>query len=232
MKLIRMPERRERHFAGKVGAFNAGYAAVKDLPFDLVGNLDADLSFDGDFFEFLIEKFAKNPRLGIGGAPFQEDGRTYDFRFSSVDHVSGACQLFRRQCYEDIGGYTPIKGGGIDVVAVLTARMRGWETRTFTEKAYVHHRKMGTASDGAIKARFKDGRKDYVLGTHPGWIVFRALYQMSKRPLLIGGCALILGYLQAMIPRTPRPVSPELILFRRRDQMRRLRDFWKAKGAG
>ena len=232
IKLIRMPERRERHFAGKAGAFSAGYAAVKDLSFDLVGNLDADLSFDDDFFDFLVRKFAGNPRLGIGGAPFQEDGKTYDFRFSSTDHVSGACQLFRRQCYEDIGGYTPIEGGGIDVVAVLTARMRGWETRTFTEKAYVHHRKMGTATDSAIKARFKDGRKDYVLGSHPGWIVFRALYQMSRKPLLIGGCALMLGYVQAMIARTHRPVSPELMLFRRRDQMRRLRGFLRVKGAG
>ena len=227
MKLVRMPERRERHFAGKVGAFNAGYAAVKDLPFDLVGNLDADLSFDETFFEFLVGKFAGNPRLGIGGAPFQEDGKTYDFRFSSTDHVSGACQLFRRRCYEDIGGYTPIKGGGIDVVAVLTARMRGWETRTFTEKAYVHHRKMGTATDSAIKARFKDGRKDYVLGSHPGWIVFRALYQMSRRPLLIGGCALMLGYFHAMITGARREVSSALMKFRRQDQMRRLKEFFK-----
>ena len=223
MKLIRMPERRERHFAGKVGAFNAGYAAVKDLPFDLVGNLDADLSFDETFFEFLVGKFAENPRLGIGGAPFQEDGKTYDFRFSSTDHVSGACQLFRRRCYEDIGGYTPIKGGGIDVVAVLTARMRGWETRTFTEKAYVHHRKMGTAKDGLMKSRFKDGQKDYALGAHPVWVIFRTIYQMSKRPYLAGGILLMSGYVYSMVKRPPRPISSELLRFRRADQIGRLR---------
>ena len=41
IQLIRMPERKERHFAGKVHAFNAGYEQIKDLNFDVVGNLDA-----------------------------------------------------------------------------------------------------------------------------------------------------------------------------------------------
>jgi glycosyltransferase involved in cell wall biosynthesis len=227
MKLVRMPERHERHFAGKAEAFNVGYAVLKELSFDLVGNLDADLSFDEDFFEFLIGKFMDNPRLGIGGAPFQEDGKTYDFRFSSIDHVSGACQLFRRGCYEEIGGYSSIKAGGIDVVAVLTARMRGWQTQTFTEKVYIHHRKMGTAQNSVMKSRFKDGQKDYALGAHPAWVIFRAIYQMSKRPLVLGGCALISGYFYSKIKRAPRPVSSELIRFRREDQIRRLREFVK-----
>ena len=34
-----------------------------------------------------------------------EEGRIYDFRFASIEHVSGACQLFRRQAFEEIGGY-------------------------------------------------------------------------------------------------------------------------------
>jgi len=43
IELLRMPERRDRNFAGKVHAFNAGYALVKGLNFDVVGSLDADL---------------------------------------------------------------------------------------------------------------------------------------------------------------------------------------------
>src|ERR1700722_17836129 len=45
IQLLRMPERKERHFAGKVDAFDAGYERAKDLDFDVVGNLDADVSF-------------------------------------------------------------------------------------------------------------------------------------------------------------------------------------------
>ena len=34
IELLRMPERRERHFAGKVQAFNAGYARVQGLDYE------------------------------------------------------------------------------------------------------------------------------------------------------------------------------------------------------
>lgn len=147
----------------------------------------------------------------------------YDFRFSSVDHVSGALQLFRRACFEAIGGYVPVKGGGIDVIAVWGARARGWKTRTFTEKFYRHHRKMGTAKDGMVKVKFKDGQKDYALGGHPLWEVFRVVYQLTKKPLIVGGCALGLGYLLSAIRRVERPMAPELVRYRRADQMQRLK---------
>src|SRR6266851_6028447 len=77
IELIRMPARRERHFAGKVHAFNAGYARVKDLNPDIVGNLDADVSFEDGHFEFLIMKIGENPHLGVVGAPFREGSYQY-----------------------------------------------------------------------------------------------------------------------------------------------------------
>jgi biofilm PGA synthesis N-glycosyltransferase PgaC len=232
IELLRMPERRERHFAGKVHAFNAGYARVKDLPFEIVGSLDADLSFDSEYFLFLLAKLAENPELGLVGTPFQDGpNKTYDFRFVSIEHVSGACQLFRRQCFEDIGGYKPVKGGGIDHIAVLTARMKGWKTRTFTEKMSIHHRPMGTAERGTFKARFKTGSLDYALGGHPIWELFRTCYQMSKRPVLIGGLTLLAGYLWAFATRAERPISPELVKFRRSEQMHRLRNFLLRKNS-
>ena len=84
---------------------------------------------------------ADDPLLGLVGTPFKEGSKpTYDYRYVNIEHVSGACQLFRRECFAEIGGYTPIKGGGIDYVAVVTARMKGWKTRTYTEKVCLHHR--------------------------------------------------------------------------------------------
>jgi poly-beta-1,6-N-acetyl-D-glucosamine synthase len=143
IELIRMPERTERNFAAKVACFNRGYEKVEALDFEIVGNLDADISFeDAEYFVFLLEKFMADPRLGVSGTPFVEDGKHYDYRFTSIEHVSGACQLFRRECFEEIGGYIPIKGGGVDWAAVTTARMKGWKTRTFTEKRCLHHRKI------------------------------------------------------------------------------------------
>jgi glycosyltransferase involved in cell wall biosynthesis len=224
IELVRLPERRERHFAGKVHAFNAGYARLKDVDYQVIGSMDADISFEEDYFSFLLGKLVADPALGLVGTPFK-DSSMYDYRFVSIEHVSGACQLFRRECFEDIGGYVPIKLGGVDHVAVITARMKGWKTRTFTEQICLHHRKIGSAGRGVLTARFRVGTLDYALGGHPLWEVFRTMYQMTKRPYLVGGLMLLAGYVAASVRRIERPVSNELVKFRRREQMQRLKKF-------
>ena len=224
IELLRMPKRQERNFAGKVHAFNTGWKALADLKYDVIASLDADISFDPDYFSFLLHKLADDPRLGLVGTPFKEGSNpTYDYRFASVEHVSGACQVFRRQCFEEIGGYLPVRGGCIDHIAVISCRMKGWKTRTFTDRICFHHRTMGTAQQGALAARFKNGKKDYAIGNHPLWELFRGIYQMSRTPLLIGGVMVMSGYLWALITRVERPVSQELVAFYRREQMQRLR---------
>jgi len=235
IELLRMPERAERHFAGKVHAFNAGYARAKDVNPDVVGNLDADVSFQPEHFEFLLSKFAEDVSLGVGGTPFREGSRQYDYRFSNIENVWGGCQLFRRECFESIGGYVPVKGGGIDHIAVVSARMKGWKTRSFIEKVCIHHREMNTAGQGVLKARFKLGAKDYSFGNHPVWELFRMLYQIVSPPFVIGGLALGTGYFWSMIQRKEVSVSPELVAFTRREQMLRLRRFatrFRAKYTG
>ena len=232
IKLVRMPERRERHFAGKAHAFNAGRAVVADLDFDVIGNLDADVSFGAEHFEFLVARFADDPQLGVAGAPFREGTYQYDYRFANIENVWGGCQLFRRKCFEDIGGYVPVKGGCIDHIAVVSARMRGWKTRTFTEKVCVHHREMGTAERGALAAKFKTGVKDYLVGNHPIWELFRMFYQMKQRPLFTGGLALGAGYAWSLMRGMDRPVSNDLIAFTRREQMQRLGRFLLRRSRG
>ena len=223
IELVRMPERRERHFAGKVHAFNVGRARMAELDFDVIGNLDADVSFEPQHFEFLARQFSVDPELGVVGAPFVEGTYRYDYRFTNVENVWGGCQLFRRECFEEIGGYVPVKGGSIDHIAVVSARMKGWKTRTFTEKVCRHHREMGTAQRGSLAAKFKTGVKDYSVGNHPVWEAFRALYQMKQRPLVVGGAALGAGYVWSMLRRSERPVSHEFVTFTRQEQNRRLK---------
>jgi poly-beta-1,6-N-acetyl-D-glucosamine synthase len=227
IELLRMPEHRDRNFAAKVTCFNAGSEVLKGLKYDIIGNLDADITFGGDYFEYLLGKFKDNPRLGVAGTPFVEGTFQYDYRFVNIEHVSGACQLFKRECFEDIGGYKPIKGGGIDWVAVTTARMRGWGTRTFTDKTCTHHRKMGTGSNRLLMTKFKDGEKDFYLGSHPLWQIFRCIYQMKTKPYVLSGVALFVGYLWSSLKGIERPISQELIDYRRSEQMRRLKVFFE-----
>src|SRR5881628_17927 len=222
--LIRMPERAERHFCGKVHAFNAGYARMKDLKYDVIGSLDGDISLDdANYFSFLLSKLAEDPALGLVGTPYR-DGATYDERFVNTEYVAGACQLFRRECFEEIGGYVPVKEGGVDDIAVITARMKGWKTRTFTDKRCLHHRAHGSAEHSALMVKFRDGALEYALGGHPVWGLLRTVHQMTRRPFVIGGLTLLAGYVWAMVRRVHRPVSRELVEFHRREQMRRL---WK-----
>ncbi len=229
MEMVQMPPRRDRSFAAKVHSFNAGYQRVKDLQYEVVGNLDADISFDEDFLEFLVGRFAEDPALGVAGTIFREEGYSSETdSFEGQKHVSGQCQLFRRKCFEEIGGYIPHRAGGIDWMAVTTARMKGWKTKSFREKSFFHHRHMGTAERGILAAMFSYGEKDYYLGNHPIWQLFRVTYRITKRPYLFAGLALGLGYCWAFLRRTPRPVSRELMAFHRREQMLKLKAILKS----
>jgi poly-beta-1,6-N-acetyl-D-glucosamine synthase len=229
IELVRTPEHGDRHFAAKVRCFKAGLERLRGVDYDVVANLDADITFDPEYLEFLLEKLAGDERLGVVGTPFVEGTTSYDFRYSSLEHVSGACQVFRRACFEEIGGYPEVKGGGIDWIAVTTARMKGWKTRTFLERVCYHHRPMGTASAGKLKSLFKLGGQDYYLGGHPLWALFRSIYQVTRKPYVVGGASLLAGYSWAWIRRASRPVSAELIKFHRREQMQRLYQGFRKK---
>jgi poly-beta-1,6-N-acetyl-D-glucosamine synthase len=231
MELVRRPVRETRNFAAKVEAFNAGFERVKGLEYEVIGNIDADVSFQADYFEYLLAQFESWPALGVAGTHYLE-GDFHSFRDSyiNVEHVNGQCQLFRRRCFEDIGGYVPIKGGGIDWVAVTTARMKGWKTRSFDERVFHHHRKMGTAGTSELGARFQYGKKDYFLGSHPLWQLLRGGFQMTKSPYVVGGIALLAGYTWGSIARYPRAISSELVEFHRREQMARLRAKFRWRG--
>jgi len=223
IQLVQRPRRSERSFSSKVAAFNAGYACVAGLKYDIIGSLDADVSFAPDYIEFLLNCLSGDTDLGVAGTFFLEDH--YDSSrdsFEGYTHVPGGCQMFRRECFEQIGGFVPNKVGGVDWIAVTTARMNGWKTRAFREKSFFHHRMQGTAKRGAIAAMFFAGQKDYFLGKHPLPQLFRVLYRLTKRPIVFGALALLLGYSWAMLLRKKRPITQKLMQFRRREDIAKL----------
>jgi glycosyltransferase involved in cell wall biosynthesis len=224
IELLRRPSHTERNFAAKVHAFSEGLVRVLHLDYQVIGNLDADVSFEADYLDFLIRRFATDSTLGVAGTPFLEEG--YDsarHSFEGVNHVAGGVQLFRRRCFEEIGGYKPNREGGVDWIAVTTARMKGWKTQSFPEKRFIHHRKLGTANRGTLASLYAHGEKDYYLGGSPVWQLLRAAYRMKRSPMILGGLALALGYSVSALRRTPLAVSPELMRFHRAEQWAKLR---------
>jgi glycosyltransferase involved in cell wall biosynthesis len=230
IELVRRVQDRDRNFASKAHAVNAGLERANLLQFEILGNLDADVSFGPDYMEFLMQRFSEDPDLGVAGTPFTQEGH-YDSSkdsFEGENYVAGPCQLFRRECFQEIGGYVPNRAGGLDWIAVMTARMKGWKVRAFPEKRFHHYRTLGTAERGALRALFSYGEKDYYLGGSPVWQLFRVAYRMAKKPVLLGGLALLSGYCWAALRRAKRAVSPELMRFHRREQMKKLRAIFRA----
>jgi len=229
MEIVTLPAHRDRSFAGKVHAFNAGFGKVKDLDYEVVGNLDSDVSFDPDYCEFLLSKFVEDESLGVAGTIFLENGYSSGSdSFEGQNHVAGGCQLFRRECFKEIGGYVPNKAGGIDWIAVTTARMMGWKTRSFREKSFFHYRSLGTAERSMLASTFSYGEKDYYLGNHPLWEILRVAYRSTKKPYVLAGIALYSGYLSAFLRRMKRPVSKDLMRFHRHEEMLKLKVIFRS----
>ena len=224
---------RNRNFGSKAKSIKAAYNKLKNLDFDFIGNLDADVSFEPDYFENIIKQFAKNKRLGIaGGLIFDFDAtnnKKLDFTKQSVStnwSVSGAIQLFRKQCYEDIGGYVIAKRG-IDAIAETMARMHGWEVRSFSEYKVMHHRTEGTATQGILSARLNLGVQDYALGYSPLFELVRCTYRSFNKPYIFGSITILLGYILAMLRRDNIIVPDDFVNFLRQEQIGRLKNLLK-----
>jgi glycosyltransferase involved in cell wall biosynthesis len=227
IEMLVRPQRKDRSFSGKAHAFNEGCRLLVDKDYDVIGNLDADVSFEKDYFKFLLGEFAKDPELGVAGTDYVEgDFHSYQDSYISENHVNGQTQMFRRACFDEIGGYQPIPYGGIDWVAVTTARMKGWKTRSFSDHVFDHLRKMGTEGTSVLGARFHYGKKDYFLGGHPLWQIFRSVFQMTKKPFVMGGMALLAGYGWAWMTMK-KQVPKDLEKFHRVEQMSRLRTIFR-----
>ena len=108
ISLLRMPERRDRSFAAKATAFNAAYARLAGSSFDIIGNLDADITLAPDHFERLLAAFEADPHLGIaGGMVHTRIGTRFVSQNVALDSVAGAANrdspLVRRTTGTSIG---------------------------------------------------------------------------------------------------------------------------------
>jgi cellulose synthase/poly-beta-1,6-N-acetylglucosamine synthase-like glycosyltransferase len=139
IKLVRVEKSEGHDFATKVRALHRGFERLADIDYDFIGVLDADLSFEPNYFECVLEHFANEPRLGIAGGDIEQlvDGTVVP-RVKDLNSVAGAVQLVRRECFEQTGGLPALRYGGEDAAMEITARMHGWETRTFPELKVAH----------------------------------------------------------------------------------------------
>lgn len=216
----------ERNFGSKVRAFTLGYESLKDVEFDFVGNLDADISMEPTYYEGILSKFEANERLGIaGGTRYDRCNGRFRRVHSARNSVGGPYQFFRRKCYETIGGYRPFKLGGIDAVAEIMARMRGWEVESFPEFKLHHYRCTGTAGGNVFAGNFRRGMQNYVIGYHPMFQIASCVFQLLNYPAVTGSLAVMSGYFWAVCQRAEKVVPDDFIRYLRSEQLTRLRTF-------
>lgn len=223
IKLLNNNRKEGRDFASKVYALNIGLKNIQTPEFDFIGILDADVSFEKDYYSSLIEEFKKNPKLGIAGGKYFDiiNGKKVPI-YSSPYSVRGATQFFRKECFDKIEGIKPVKYGGEDALACYAARMYGWEIKNIDSLIVLHHRPTGLSGSNIFRTRFKDGFVEYNLGYHPLFQFVKCIKRILKKPFLIGSILRFAGFWFAYLKREKKAVSKELIQFIRQEQLSRI----------
>lgn len=205
--------------AGVMDAFHEGCALVADLAWDYLVKLDGDLAFPPDYFARCLEHFERDPCLGIGGGVIcrrMERGLVVEAPDDPAFHVRGATKIYRRACWEEIGGL--IRLPGWDTVDELMANMRGWRTRTFPELMVEQLKETGSA-DGRWQNWVKNGLANYVARYHPLFMLAKCLRRFLRCPWSGSALALGWGYLSGYLERFPRVEDPAFRQFVWRQQL-------------
>lgn len=223
ISLLRRKGDLQRNFGSQVHAINAGYEKMQGLEYDFIGNLDADVSFQRDYYETILKRFQNDVRLGLAGGDIHEKNKG-QFKARARNRptsVAHAIQLFRRECFEDIGGYIPLKYGGPDWYAEVMARKKMWHVQSFPDLPVLHHKPTLTA-EGRVKGGFRQGRMDYSLGSSPLFEVFRCLIRVGSRPYGLYAAIRMSGFMWGYIVREDRPVPNDFIKYLRKEQSNKI----------
>jgi biofilm PGA synthesis N-glycosyltransferase PgaC len=229
---IRAVHRTNRGFrkagGGVVDTFNDGFRLLTCRDSDFIVKLDGDLSFEPDYFERCFAYFENEPRLGVGGGVmcYIENG-VKSFEANPAFHVRGATKIYKRACWDAIGGFWPAPGW--DTMDEVKASMLGWKTKSFQDLHLLYHRHTG-AADGVWANLVKNGRANYVCGYHPLFMLLKCIRRLKFRPYFVGSAALLYGFVTGYLQRVPQVDDRKTIQYLRQQQLARLtgrESIWK-----
>jgi len=215
----------QTYFESNVCAIMEGYAKIKDLSFSYLAILDADISLGLAYYETILARFEQEQKLGVASGIYENliGGRLHPV-LSDRRSTPKGIMVFRREVFEQIGGFLPLAYGGEDTAACVMARMKGWKTWSFPDIKVVHHRPTGIGNARSIlKARFMMGLNEYGLGSHPLFVLLKCFKRCCiEKPYLLSGVARLVGYVYCCVKRPPRQTPPDVMSFYRNEQMKRI----------
>lgn len=205
---------------GVIDAFYAGYETIDPTSFDFLCKLDLDLDLPPTYFAELVRRMDADPRLGTcSGKPYYRGQGGELVSEGCGDETSiGASKFYRVECFQEIGGFVrEVMWDGIDC---HRCRMLGWKAHSWDEPElqFIHLRPMGSSERGILTGRMRHGFGQYFMGTSLEYMVASALYRTTRPPYVVGGLAMLAGYLRSMARREPRYGDPEFRRFVRQSQ--------------
>lgn len=225
---IRLLKRQDRGFrklgAGVVAAFEQGLAQAHRPDYRYLAKLDGDMSFGPRYLEIMLAELERDPRLAtVSGKVFRPEGERLVEEFIRDDHTAGQFKLYRREAFEDIGGF--VAAVGWDAIDVHRCRMKGWSARSLhhPDARLIHHRLMGSSDRNIYQGRVRLGRANWHMGYHPLYAIASGLFRMHERPHVIGGLIIIAAYFMAAVRGEPRLPDPDFRRHLRGWQLAQLR---------
>jgi poly-beta-1,6-N-acetyl-D-glucosamine synthase len=224
IEFLHITQENARGTPSKVNALRSGLPKLNGIQYDFIGNLDADVCLPSDYYEGLLKRFERDCKLGIGGGAIfeQKSGRFMPRATNRRTSVAHAAQLIRRECFEAIDGYLPLKYGGEDWCAEVSSRMKGWSTETFAELKVLHLRAAGSSYQWH-KRYFQEGRADCSFGSDPIFEILKCLGRVKEKPIVVGTLTRLAGYWWSVVTREGLAVPGDVALHLRQEQRSRMR---------
>lgn len=205
--VVSKPDRGHRAVGpGVIEAFYAGLAHLDLNDFDFICKLDVDLDLPPRYFETLMRRMEENPRLGsASGKPYNRTASGAWVSERCGDEMSvGMTKFYRVACFQDIGGFVrEVMWDGIDC---HKSRQLGWVVRSWDDAdlQFEHLRPMGSSQNNILTGRARHGFGQYYMGSDPLFFTATAVFRMTQPPYVVGGLAMLWGYLSAALRRQSR----------------------------
>lgn len=222
--VVTKPDRGHRAVGpGVIEAFYYGYDQVNPDDYTYSCKLDLDLDLPPRYFEILMNRMEADPRLGTcSGKPYMRVGGQLVSENRGDEMSAGMTKFQRRTCFTDIGGY--VREVMWDAIDCHTARYKGWKAASWDdpELRFEHLRPMGSSQQSIYTGRRRHGFGQWFMGSDPLFYAATCLFRMKEPPYVLGGLAMMQGYLSAWMRRERQQDNPELIRFIRAYQRRAL----------
>jgi len=219
LELVRLPAREHRAPGGE-SAITHAWNLVNLPEYDFVARFDADLAFEPDYIARILEEFRADPALGIaGGGLYIEKNDGLELEKVPEYHVRGALKMYRRECFEQIGGITTRIGW--DTIDEVYAWAHGWKTRSFFSYRVIHRRPTGEGIR-ASRIYWQRGKAEYYTWSDPIFVLGKSVKIAFEHFSILKAACFVGGFLSCYSVREDRLQDPVFAKTRRAQQMRRM----------